>query len=219
MIELPPHFKLKENWYHGTPDARAVEERGGFESRTITVDYVEDLLGYREHQNLLNQARETNEDRYFELLDETSSFIKKYSYPSPIFLSNKYSVAKTYADPKRAWDYQNAVEKVFSVDVICDKVVEIIARGDRFRFINTDRVREGFIDAGIGSDDIDYVIQMFNYQVQNNSGIQTDAVGAIGHYFGFDCIDVIGVLDSYMGGKEMSTVRMVLDSSKIKFDG
>ncbi len=47
-------------------------------------------------------------------------------------------------------------------------------------------------------------------------GIRTDDIAAIGNWLKFDCIDVVGVLDSYRGGKESSTVRMVLDPTKAK---
>ena len=57
---------------------------------------------------------------------------------------------------------------------------------------------------------------MFNYYISDNKGIQTDVIAAIGNYLGFDCIDVIGVLDSYHGGTVKSTVRMVLNPSNVR---
>ena len=131
-------------------------------------------------------------------------------------MSDKHSIAKTYADPKRAFDYQNALEKVFEVAVDCDKIAKIVATGDRFRFISIDKVRQGFINSGVSLEEIDKLISMFNYYISDNKGIQTDVIAAIGNYLGFDCIDVIGVLDSYHGGTVRSTVRMVLNPSNVR---
>ena len=57
---------------------------------------------------------------------------------------------------------------------------------------------------------------MFNYYISDNKGIETDVIAAIGNWLDFDCIDVVGVLDSYHGGTVKSTVRMVLDPTNVK---
>lgn len=208
---------LKESWYHGTPDAREVEENGGFTDRTKTISYVTDPKELEQHQEKMNLAIKNNDmDTYHKLLNMTYDFKKDFTYKKPIFLSDKHSIAKTYADPKRAFDYQNALEKVFEVAVDCDKIAKIVATGDRFRFISIDKVRQGFINSGVSSEEIDKLISMFNYYISDNKGIQTDVIAAIGNYLGFDCIDVIGVLDSYHGGTVRSTVRMVLNPSNVR---
>jgi len=140
-----------------------------------------------------------------------SNFKKKFTYRKPVFLSNKYSVAKTYADRKRAFDYQNAIPKVFEVDVDCNKTVKIVATGDRFKYISVDKVKIGFINAGIEEMEIDKLISMFNYYTSNGKGIKSDTIAAIGNYLGFDCIDVVDVLDSYNGGNIKSSVKIVLN--------
>ena len=208
---------LKESWYHGTPDAREVEENGGFTDRTKTISYVTDPKKFDQHREKMNLAMKNGDmDTYDKLLNMTGDFKKDFTYKKPIFLCDKYSVAKTYADPKRAFDYQNALEKVYEVDIECDKIAKIVATGDRFRFVSIDKVRQGFINSGVSSEEIDKLIGMFNYYISDNKGIQTDVIAAIGNYLGFDCIDVIGVLDSYDGGTVKSTVRMVLNPSNVK---
>jgi hypothetical protein len=57
---------------------------------------------------------------------------------------------------------------------------------------------------------------MFNFYVKDNTGIKTDTIAAIADYLGFDCVDVMGVLDSYEGGTLKSTVRIVLSPEKLK---
>jgi hypothetical protein len=208
---------INERWFHGTPDSREIEKQGGFTHKTMRVDYVKDLEKFKEIKQKMIEAREDgDENLYFKLLDLMPKFKKYYEYKKPLFLTNKYPVAKTYADPKRAFDYQSAIEKVYEVNVDCEKIVKIDATGDRFAFINPNKVKKGFINAGIPEDDIDRTISMFNYYISDNEGIKTDVIAAIGNWFDFDCIDVIGVLDSYHGGKIKSTVRMVLDPTKVK---
>ncbi len=204
-------------WYHGTPDSREVEKLG-FVDKTLSVEYVSEPLLLKAHQEKMNIARKNGDDNtYFKLLDDVANFKKIHTFKKPIFLSDNYSVAKTYANPKRAFDYQNAVEKVFTIDCEnCNKIVKISAFGDRFRFISVEKVKEGFINSGISEEEIDKCIDMFNFYVKDNAGIKTDTIAAIADYLGFDCVDVMGVLDSYEGGTLKSTVRMVLSPEKLK---
>jgi len=207
---------INENWYHGTPDAREIEKEGGFTHKTMKVDYVKDPEGLKKLQHDIQIAYKNDRNLYFELLKKVDDFKEYFTYKKPLFLSDKYSVAKTYADPKRAFDYQNAIEKVYEVDVTCNKVVKIVAKGDRFRFISIDKVKQGFINSGVSEEEIDRLISMFNYYISDNKGIKTDVIAAIGNWLKFDCIDVVGVLDSYHGGTIKSTVRMVLDPTNVK---
>tara|TARA_R110000822_G_scaffold128195_39_gene264017 strand:- start:817 stop:1506 length:690 start_codon:yes stop_codon:yes gene_type:complete len=207
-----------DTWYHGSEDSRTIEKLGGFESRTMAVTYIEDFEKHEIILNKLRHARANNatRDMKTELSNELRKLSKKYTYNTPIFLTNKHSVARTYADPARALDYQNATQKIFTVDVNCNKIVTIKAKGKRFRFIDIDLVKRGFIHAGVNTDTLDNVIKMFTYNTGGTkSGIKTDVVAAIAHYLKFDCVDVVGVLDSYDGGKLQSTVKMVLNPKDV----
>lgn len=205
-----------EIWYHGTPDVRELEKEGGFTSKTISVQYITDLEQYNQLQEKLQTAfKSHNEDEYMKYLDMVPKLKDNFTFRKPIFLTNDKSVAKTYADPRRAFDYQNSVEKVLKVKVKGGKTVTIVARGDRFRFVNASKVKSGFISAGISEDDFDEVFSKFTFHQQGKDGIKTDMIAAIGEWFGFDIIDVIGVLDSYEGGSTQSTVRMVFDNTHI----
>lgn len=204
-------------WYHGTPDARDLESQGGFDQRYINVSYIENPDERDEFQMKMNAAKESgDEDEYFRLLDIAGSMRKEIKMKSPVFLTNKHQVARTYADPQRSMDYQNAEEKVVQVKVDPKRNVKIVAIGDRFRFIDVRKVKRGFLDSGISSDEFDKALRSFNFHVQNKSLIKTDLIAAIAQHFGFDSIDVVGVLDSREGGSVKSTVRMVFDSSNIK---
>lgn len=207
---------INENWYHGTPDAREIEKEGGFTHKTMKVDYVKDPEGLKKLQQDIQMAYKNDRNLYFKLIDKVDDFKEYFTYKKPLFLTDKYSVAKTYADSQRAFDYQNAVEKVYEVDVNCNKIVKIVATGDGFRFISIDKVKKGFINSGVSEEEIDRLISMFNYHISDGKGIKTDVIAAIGNWLDFDCIDVIGVLDSYHGGTVKSTVRMVLDPTIVK---
>jgi hypothetical protein len=208
---------MSSNWYHGTPDVRELEKEGGFINKIISTQYIKDLDGYYNIQTKLKKTREEgNEDAYFKYLDMVPKTYGQFKMRKPIFLSNDSNVARTYADPQRAFDYQNAKEKLLKVSVIDGSVVTIVATGDRFRFIDLNKVKRGFLNAGISEEDFDKVIKMFAYSQKTTKGIKTDTIAVLGEWFNFDYIDVLGVLDSYEGGSRKSTVRMVFEPKNIK---
>lgn len=211
---------LKENnspntWYHGTPDGRGIV-KDGFSQNTKSVEYLKDIEGYRDIMNQLEQARIDGEDRYFEILDKISDFKDNFTFNKPIFLSNNYRVASTYATEKRAFDYQESIPKVFKIGMKNEgKVLTIYAHNKRFRFIDSDFIKNGLIKSGISSEKSEETLSKFNF-ISRKDGISTDIIGAIATYLGFDTVDVVGVLDSYHGGTVKSTVRMVFDPKNIE---
>ncbi len=203
-------------WYHGTPDVRGLEKDGGFSKRTLDAQYIDDMEVYHKIQTGLKVARESGDDNeYHRLLDMVPKLKKTFTIRKPIFVTDKYNVAKTYADASRSFDYQNAEEKVLEVRVKSGKGVTITATGDRFRFIDLGKVKRGFIAAGVSDADFDAVFDKFNFNMRDKTKIKTDSIAIIGEYFGFDYIDVVGVLDSYEGGSTKSTVRMVFNPKDI----
>ena len=208
----------KENnvWYHGTPDVRELQQDGGFTQRHIDIEYVEDIDKWNNTQEALRLARENNNDKeYSSLLDSIKDLRKKATIRKPIFVTDVYSVAKTYADPQRAFDYQNSVEKVLKVSTKGNKGVTIIAPGSRFRFIDINKVKKGFMDAGVSEERFDSIAAQLNYALGVEKGIKTNSIAAMADWLGFDYVDVIGVLDSYHGGSTKSTVRMIFDPNNI----
>lgn len=207
---------INEDWFHGTPDARELEKEGGFQERTIVTTYISDLSKYNSLTSEMHKAKnDGNEDRYFELLDKIPKYKKQYKYIKPVFLTDEYSVAKSYADPHRAYDYQKAEEKVIEVDVNCNNIVKINATGEKFSEISHNRIIRGFVESNIPEEKIVELIKMFTF-ASNRKQLKTDDVGAIAHWLNFDCVDFIGVLDSYNVGKTKSTVKMVLNPKNIK---
>ena len=207
----------KNIWYHGTPDVRELEREGGFTSRTMDMQYINNLDGYNELLGKVKSARESGDDNlYHKYLDLVSKFKSNYNMRKPIFVTNDYGVAKTYADPRRAFDYQNSKEKLLKVKTNDGKTVTIVATGDRFRFIEVSKVKRGFVNAGVNGDEFDKVLNSLNFYLKDKTRIKTDMIAAIGDWFNFDFIDVLGVLDSYEGGSVKSTVRMIFNPSDVK---
>lgn len=207
----------KNIWYHGTPDVRELEKEGSFGERTTSVEYIKNIEQYESIMDQLTQLKTSgDENGYHKLLDTIPSIKDRFSFRTPIFLTNDYGVAKTYADPHRSFDYQNAVEKVLKVESEAGRNIRIIATGDRFRFIPLDMVRNGFVNGGISGEDFDKAVSMVNFALRDKTKIKTDMVASIGEWFKVDTIDFIGVLDSYNGGTVKSTVRMVFDPKSIR---
>lgn len=209
----------KENnvWYHGTPDVRELQQDGGFTQRHIDIEYVEDIDKWNNTQEALRIARENNNDKeYSSLLGSIKGLRKKATIRKPIFVTDIYSVAKTYADPKRAFDYQNSVDKVLKVSTKGNKGITINAPGSRFRFIDIKNVKQGFMNAGVSEEEFDNIAAQLNFALGVEKGIKTNSIAAIADWLGFDYVDVVGVLDSYHGGSTKSTVRMIFDPNNIE---
>jgi len=158
-------------------------------------------------------------DKYFEILDEVSSLIEDYTYIKPVFFTDNKNVAYSYTDPKRSIDYQSAEEGVIQSNIFCKKTCVIQGQGRRFRLLPVKNVIKGFVNSGIQQKDISVFIDKLNFDRRNSSVISTDKVSVLGHEFGFDCIDLQNIEDSYHQGGILSTIRMVLDPSIIKILG
>ena len=219
-------FNIKKNlrealendiWYHGTPDVSQLEKDGGFTHKTINVEYIKDIDKFNELQDNLGKLKSIGDEKgYHNLLNQVASFKDIFTFRKPIFLTNKYDVAKTYADPHRAFNYQDAREKVLKVKVDVGNNVTISAYGDRFRFIELSKVKEGFVRGGVDSQEFEKVVSMVNFYLADKTKIKTDMIAMLAEWFGFDTVDVLGVLDSYHGGSIQSIVRMVFDNQNIK---
>jgi hypothetical protein len=207
-------------WYHGSPDVRDFEKEGGFSDKTITIPFMNNIEKYNQLQNQMEKQRISgDEEGYFETLNSVGELSKDITIKKPIFFTDKYPVAKTYADPKRSFDYQNAKEGVYKAKIEDGKNIKIFADGDRFRFINLDSVKRGFLNAGVPEETFNKTLDKFNFYLNDKTGIKTDMIAAIAQYLNFDTVDVNGVLDSYHGGNIKSTVKMVFNPKNIHIIG
>lgn len=204
-------------WFHGTPDNREVINLGSFSNRTNSIDIVSDPIKWNEVQNQMKQARENNnEDLYFKLLDQAGDLRKNITYKKPIYFTNNQTVAKTYADPSRAFDYQNSKPDVLKVTINDQgNILKIPAHGRSFKKIDLNVVKNSLKNAGIDEKIINNYINKFPYYIKNNE-MGSETLAIIAQLLGFDIVDVIGVFDSYHGGNIKSTVRIIFDPERIK---
>ena len=200
-------------WYHGSPEMQKIEQ---FENRTITARYITDPDKWSKLQSQLSNASDTESTKIF---DQMSELTKYKTIRAPIFFSNNRSVATSYADDRRAYDYQQAEPGVIAVTISDGKTLSIDATGETFRGISINSVIRGLTGAGIPPSAIDEVMQMYQmYQLDirgDGNKISTDSLIKIVDSFEFDIVDVRGIKDNYNGGGPPSTVRMVMDPSLI----
>lgn len=209
---------MSENkiWYHGTPDVRELSQTGSFSPRMGSTDYISDPEKWEQLQSQMKDARLKDEDLYFNLLDQAGDLRKTMSYKKPIFFTANRSVANTYAEPQRAFDYQNSVPKTLQVEINNNgNILQVAAHGERFRGIRVDAVRQGLNKSGVSDEELNKYLKMYPTEVRNDR-MSAETLGIIAQQLGFDIVDVLGVLDSYHGGSVKSTVRMVFDPSRIK---
>ena len=200
-------------WYHGTPDQMGF--KSGIQDNKISVEYLDNPTLWQDLQNRMTEARrQDNEDEYFELIEQVATLWKTVSMPKPIFFTDVLSVANTYADDSRAFNYQEAQPGVLKASIHLKNSLTINANGAKFNGIRLSAIKSALSQAGIPADEIDKIISMFPLSVHNDR-MKTDCVAVIAHMLKFDGVDVTNVLDSYSGGTTKSTVRMVLDKSTI----
>lgn len=201
-------------WYHGSPEIQKLGD--DFEQRSHSIDYLTDPMKWMQIQQKLDQV-EWGGDEYMNLLDAAGALRAYKTVRSPVFMSDKHSVANTYADDRRAFDYQAAVPGIATVEVADGKTLTINGAGQDFRGITTDSVRDGLRKAGIDDARIEYTLAQFIHQIRGDGGtLSTHSLAAIVDELGFDIIDITRIKDNYMGKGPPATVRMVMDPSLIR---
>lgn len=214
--EISNYFINESTWYHGTPDNREYKKTG-FQERIGNATIITDPEKDTELQAQMNAARKSgDEDMYFKLLDEKGKLMKNISYKKPIYFSNDTSVAKSYADPRRAFDYQNSEPSLITFEIDDNvKILKIPAYGKSFRGIETDIVKRVLLNDGNNEQEIDKRLNMLKNWTRNGK-MSAETLSIITQLFGYDMVDVIGVLDSYHVGNTKSTIRMVFDPKYIR---
>ena len=201
-----------QTWYHGTPELNKFSK---FEGRTISVSYLTDPQKWMAIQDKMATVQ-SGSDEYMDLINAAHELTKHKTVRSPTFLSNNYPVAQTYADDRRAFDYQSAIPGVIPVEVAPGKTLTINGRGQDFRGISVAAVRDGLSKAGVDEATIDGLIAQFTHELRGGGNkISTNNLTTIVDELGFDIIDVTAIRDNYQGGGPFATVRMVMDPSLI----
>lgn len=138
----------------------------------------------------------------------------------PVFLSDNRAVARTYADPRRAWDYQGAEPEVFTARTSPQRVVDIDARGADFRGLDAKAVMDGLLSAGISQEEVASRVSAAAAR-RSDGRISTNDLANIVRGLGFDAADIANVRDTYNATAKApkSTVRMMFNPSQIKLRG
>lgn len=207
-----------EKWFHGTPDNTEVMKSNSFSKRTNTTTIIHDVDNWEEIGRQMNIARDNgNEDLYFQLLDKREECSSNLEYIKPIYFTNKQSVARTYADPWRAFDYQNANPSIIYAEIDdSGNKLTIDAMGETFRGIDVERFKTALMRDGIDKSIIDNWLGKLQLYVKRNNTITSETMAIIAQNLGYEIIDVKNVIDTYDGKGTKSTVRLVFDPSRIR---
>lgn len=206
-------------FYHGSPDARQVRERGGFERRTQNAGYLTDPERYAAIQSEMAAERAANgtSERYFELLNEATALNQHVEAPRPIYLSDNEGIARSYARDDRAFDYQGAEPAVMPLHTRGNLMV-VDGGGERFANMSIDRIRASLPESRRA--DFDAMVARYKADFTGNPGrITTNDLEAIAHGMGFDGFEVRNVRDTYQGQGAPSTVRAIFDPSNLRSPG
>lgn len=143
-----------------------------------------------------------------------------FSTGKTVFLSDNPSVARTYADPRRAWDYQGAEPEVFRAMTNPQRIVDIDAGGSDFRGINAEAVKRGLLNAGIPEEDA--AARVAAAAARRSDGrISTNDLENIVRGLGFDAADISNVRDTYNATAKApkSVVRMMFNPAQVSVEG
>lgn len=131
-----------------------------------------------------------------------------------VYMTDDPRIAGTYADPRRAWDYQRAEPEVLRLTSSPERVVDINAAGDTFKGINADAVAAGLRASGVPEEQITEAIDGAR---RSDGRLSTANLEDILRKFDFQAADISRVRDSYTNAEKArpATVRMVLSPELI----
>lgn len=130
----------------------------------------------------------------------------------PYFFSNKREVANSYADDRRAFDYQGAEPGVISANVKMENPLTVNVRGANFRGVSKKHILES-IEDGPMRDNLARELERINPGREN---LTTDMLGGVARRYGYDGVVVKNVKDNYAGKGPNSDVYMVFGNKNIK---
>lgn len=134
------------------------------------------------------------------------------SVPQPVYFSPDRSLARTYADDTRAFDYQNAEPEVFSARLREGKTLELDAGGSKFSQMTKDAIRRQLPESE--QKKFDEILN--DYAAGGRDNIRTGDVEILAHKLGYDGFRIKNVKDTYTGGGKPSTIQAIFDPSRIR---
>jgi hypothetical protein len=206
-------FVRSAHWFHGTPDVRPIQASGGFTPRTEARRLISDPARLAALSAIQNDVSLSDVER----LKQTAGIDNCWTIvqaPVPVFLSASRATAATYADDKRAFDYQNAEPAILTI--ACDEAPDVTldARGESFRSMAWAQVAADLVKADL---DPEPVRKMLFEQLPGLSAerIRVSDLGLALWSAGARIVDVLNVVDTHNGKGRADTVRMVFDPERI----
>lgn len=199
-------------WYHGTPE---FNKFNGFENRTYKQLVITDPDKWEELGKKM-QAVEHGSPEFHEYLSQRTDLQRHDSVPSPIFFSKNRNIAATYADARRAFDYQEAVPRVIAAHIDDVNPLVVNFHGRNFRGALVKDTINALKRAGHDDKEIHDVFRSIAGLIRGDGDkISTNMLFYIAWKLGHPIVDAVNVRDSYNGGGSPTTVRIVGDPSLI----
>lgn len=195
---------VSKTWYHGTPDKRDLSK--GFVQKYHSVPYISDIQKYNEYKSMLQDKTSADPD-YFDILDKIGALRQYKKIPKATFFTDEISVAKSYANDARAWDYQNAEPHILKASLDLGKSVKIDSKGNKFSNIPMEEILKHF------SNDL---VMTYLPELENKTRIKSDEILTLAYEAGYDSVIFNRVIDTYSGSGKISTVAAIFDPSRIK---
>lgn len=120
--------------WHGTPDSRRVEASPRFDrmrmvTRTRDAQRAEEIQDELDAEFKKTKGTSERTDRYYELLDKARANRYDVEEHAPVFFTDNWGIAKTYASDERAFDYQGATAKILAFRLKMENPKETDAHG------------------------------------------------------------------------------------------
>lgn len=129
------------------------------------------------------------------------------------FFSDDFKTANTYADDRRAFDYQNADPEVIRAFIRSESPFVVDAKGARFRYIESDLVRDAIVANVPDGPKRDNMLRAIDV---GDGNWTTDQLVDFSNRWGFDGIEVRNVVDDYNGKGKPSTVKVATNPANIR---
>lgn len=131
------------------------------------------------------------------------------------YLSPDRSLASTYADPRRAWDYQGAEPEVMALRMSEGNLLEVNAGGKKFNEVPLNKVRDQIPEGKRG--EFDAIVSTYADPTLSEQGkIRTGDLEIAANKLGYDGFRIKNVIDTYSGKGRPSEIVAVFDPARIR---
>ena len=142
-----------------------------------------------------------------------SELLLKKPQRGPYFFSKNRPTAATYADDRRAFDYQNAEPEVIKAFIKQENPLVIDAKGATYDGIDADKIIKQFANS---PDKETVARQVKKYAAIMNGKVNSDQLATLASRLGRDGVVIKNVRDTYEGKGKPTDVFMVLGAENIR---